>query len=152
MLIINNQKQKQAVMQNSNRPASYTKLSYIQKVSRINRKLRLGDITKAAAATGFSTTHVSDVAAGKYFNTEIVNSFEPLYTITIPFSELERIKEFEEQVFNNMKQYGAHHYQMFEVMMEQKHQEKRLRDKYSAVKKAYEHYSLMLKLAESGEL
>ena len=85
-------------------------------------------------------------------NTEIVNSFEPLYTITIPFSELERIKEFEEQVFNNMKQYGAHHYQMFEVMMEQKHQEKRLRDKYTAVKKAYEHYSLMLKLAESGEL
>tara|TARA_R110000868_G_scaffold378628_1_gene644097 strand:- start:68 stop:442 length:375 start_codon:yes stop_codon:yes gene_type:complete len=85
-------------------------------------------------------------------NTEIVNSFEPLYTITIPLSELERIKEFEEQVFNNMKQYGAHHYQMFEIMMEQKHKEKRLRDKYSAVKKAYEHYSLMLKLAESGEL
>ena len=85
-------------------------------------------------------------------NTEIVNSFEPLYTITIPFSELERIKEFEEQVFNNMKQYGAHHYQMFEIMMEQKHKEKRLRDKYSAVKKSYEHYSLMLKLAESGEL
>jgi len=75
-----------------------------------------------------------------------------LYTIEIPLSELKRIEEFEEQVFNNMKQYGAHHYQMFEVMMEQKHQEKRLRDKYSAVKKAYEHYSLMLKLAESGEL
>ena len=85
-------------------------------------------------------------------NTEIVNSFEPLYTITIPFSELERIKEFEEQVFNNIKTQGAHHYQMFEYMMEQKHQEKRLRDKYAAVKKAYEHYSLMLKLAESGEL
>lgn len=85
-------------------------------------------------------------------NTEIVNSFEPLYTITIPFSELERIKEFEEQVFNNIKTHGAHHYQMFEYMMEQKHQEKRLRDKYAAVKKAYEHYSLMLKLAESGEL
>ena len=28
-------------------------------------------------------------------NTEIVNSFEPLYTITIPLSELERMKEFE---------------------------------------------------------
>ena len=83
---------------------------------------------------------------------EIVHASEPLYTITIPLSELERIKEFEEQVFNNMKQYGAHHYQMFEVMMEQKHQEKKLRDKYTAVKKAYEHYSLMLKLAESGEL
>jgi hypothetical protein len=77
---------------------------------------------------------------------------EPLYTIEIPLSDLERIKEFEEQVFNNMKQHGAHHYQMFEVMMEQKHKEKRLRDKYPAVKKAYEHYSLILKLAESEEL
>jgi hypothetical protein len=93
-----------------------------------------------------SSTDYNDVS------TEIVHSSEPLYTLTIPLSELERIKEFEEQVFNNMKQYGAHHYQMFEVMMEQKHKEKRLRDKYSAVKKAYEHYSLMLKLAESGEL
>jgi len=77
---------------------------------------------------------------------------EPLYTIEIPLSDLERIKKFEEQVFNNMKQHGAHHYQMFEVMMEQKHKEKRLRDKYPAVKKAYEHYSLILKLAESEEL
>lgn len=84
--------------------------------------------------------------------TEIIHSTEPLYTLTIPLSELERIKEFEEQVFNNIKTHGAHHYQMFEVMMEQKHKEKRLRDKYPAVKKAYEHYSLMLKLAESGEL
>jgi hypothetical protein len=41
---------------------------------------------------------------------------------------------------------------MFEVMLEQKYKEKRLRDKYPAVKKAYEHYSLILKLAESGEL
>ena len=79
MLIINNQKQKQVFMTNQNRPSSYAKLTYIQKVSRINRKLRLGDITKAAEATGFSTTHVSDVAAGKYFNTEIVNS---LYDMT----------------------------------------------------------------------
>jgi anthranilate/para-aminobenzoate synthase component I len=58
---------------NSNRPSSYTKLSYIQKVSRINRKLRNGDITNVAATTGFSTTHVSDVIAGKYFNDKIVN-------------------------------------------------------------------------------
>ena len=85
-------------------------------------------------------------------NTEIINSTEPLYTITIPLSELERIKEFEEQVFNNMKQYGSHHYQMFEVMMEQKHREKRLRDKFPAVKKAYEQYSLMLKMGEMGDL
>jgi hypothetical protein len=66
-------KQKQTVMQNSNRPSSYQKLTYIQKVSRINRKLRTGDITNVAETTGFSTTHVSDVISGKYFNDKIVN-------------------------------------------------------------------------------
>jgi hypothetical protein len=44
------------------------------------------------------------------------------------------------------------HYRMFETLMEQKEHEKYLKDKYPAVKKAYEQYSLMLKLAESGEL
>ena len=57
----------------SNRPSSYTKLTYIQKVSRINRKLRTGDISKVATETGYSTTHVSDVVSGKYFNDTIVN-------------------------------------------------------------------------------
>jgi hypothetical protein len=61
-------------MQNStNSPSSYTKLSYIQKVSRVNRKLRLGDVTRVAETTGFSTTHVADVLTGKYFNDRIVN-------------------------------------------------------------------------------
>ena len=60
-------------MHNQNRPSSYNKLSYIQKVSRINRKLRIGDVTKVAETTGFSTTHVSDVLSGKYFNDSIVN-------------------------------------------------------------------------------
>ena len=58
---------------NSNRPSNYAKLSYTQKVSRINRKLRNGDITRVADTTGFSTTHVSDVISGKYFNERIVN-------------------------------------------------------------------------------
>jgi len=80
----------------------------------------------------------------------IVTDSEPLYTVEIAESELERIADFEKQVFNNMKQQG--HYKMFETLMEQKEQEKYLKNKYSAVKKAYEHYSLMLKLAESGEL
>jgi hypothetical protein len=71
LLII--KKQKSSVMTNSNRPSSYNKLSYIQKVSRINRKLRIGDVTKVAETTGFSTTHVSDVLSGKYFNDSIVN-------------------------------------------------------------------------------
>ena len=75
---------------------------------------------------------------------------EPLYTIEIEESELERIANFESEVFNNMKKQG--HYKMFETLMEQKQEEKHLRDKYPAVRKAYEHYSLMLKLAESGDL
>jgi len=57
----------------NNRPTTYQKLTYIEKVSRINRKLRTGDITAVATATGYSTTHVSDVIAGKRFNDRIVN-------------------------------------------------------------------------------
>jgi hypothetical protein len=64
---------------NSNRPTTYTKLNYTQKVSRVNRKLRTGDITKVAEKTGFSTSHVSDVAAGNYVNESIVNA---LYDMT----------------------------------------------------------------------
>ena len=75
---------------------------------------------------------------------------EPLYTVEISESELTKIADFEAQVFNNMRQQG--HYDMFNYIMEQKQQEKHLRDKYPAVKKAYEQYSMMLKLAQSGEL
>jgi len=81
---------------------------------------------------------------------EIAYDSEPLYTVEIAESELERIADFESQVFNNMKKQG--HYRMFEILMEQKEQEKFLRNKYPAVKKAYESYSLILKLAESGKL
>lgn len=66
-------------MQSANRPSSYQRLTYMQKVSRINRKLRVGDITRVSETTGFSSTHVSDVASGKYFNEQIVNS---LYDLT----------------------------------------------------------------------
>jgi hypothetical protein len=75
---------------------------------------------------------------------------EPLYTIEITFSELERMAEFEQQVFNNLKETGR--FNMFDIMAKQKELEKDLRNKYSAVQKAYEHYSLLLKLAQSGEL
>jgi len=75
---------------------------------------------------------------------------ETLYTIEIAESELEKIAEFESQVFNHMKQKG--HYDMFSYLMQQKEREKYLKEKYPAVKKAYEQYSLMLKMAESGEL
>ena len=80
---------------------------------------------------------------------DFITDSEPLYTVEIAESELERIADFEAQVFNNMKKQG--HHQMFEMLMEQKEQEKYLKNKYPAVKKAYEYYSLMLKLAESGE-
>ena len=56
-----------------NRPTTYNKLTYLQKVSRINRKLRTGDITTVANTTGYSTTHVSDVLQGNYFNDKILN-------------------------------------------------------------------------------
>jgi len=81
---------------------------------------------------------------------DVVVDSEPLYTVEIAESELERIATFESEVFNNMKKQG--HYRMFETLMAQKEEERRLRDKYPAVQKAYEYYSLMLKLAESGEL
>jgi len=80
----------------------------------------------------------------------IVNDTEPLYTVEIAESELEKIADFESEVFNNMRKQG--HYRMFETLMEQKEREKYLRDKYPAVNNAYKQYSLMLKLAESGEL
>ena len=73
---------------------------------------------------------------------------ETLFTVEIAESELDRMAEFESQVFNNT----GGHYNLFETLMEQKEHEKFLKNKYPAVKKAYEHYSLMLKLAESGEL
>jgi hypothetical protein len=66
-------KTKQTAAPKSNRPSSYTKLTYIQKVSSINRRLRTGDVSNIAEATDYSTTHVSDVLSGKYFNDRIVN-------------------------------------------------------------------------------
>jgi hypothetical protein len=58
---------------NSNRPSSYQKLTYIQKVARINRRLRQGDISNVAEQTGYSSTHVSDVLNGNEFNDMLVN-------------------------------------------------------------------------------
>lgn len=77
---------------------------------------------------------------------------ERLLTIEIPESDLDSIQSFEEQVFNNMKTYGTHHYHMFNAMMEQKEAERYLRDTNAAVKKAFEHYSLMLTLASGGDI
>ena len=60
-------------MTNTNRPSEYTKLSYTQKISRTNRKMRLGDVSRVAETTGFSPNYVSEVLSGKYNNERIVN-------------------------------------------------------------------------------
>ena len=86
----------------------------------------------------------------KFMQDHLTFETETLYTVEISESELTRIAGFENQVFNNMKETG--HYRLFETLMEQKEQEQQLRSKYPAVRKAYEQYSLMLKLAQSGEL
>ena len=86
----------------------------------------------------------------KFVSEPVVFETEPLSTIEIAESELERIASFEDQVFNHMRSQG--HFNLFETLMEQKEQEKALRQKYASVQKAYEQYSLMLKLAQSGEL
>lgn len=75
---------------------------------------------------------------------------EKLYTLEIAESELERIARFEAEVYNHMNERG--HYGIFDSIMQQKEEERYLKDKYPAVKKAYEQYSLMLKIAKSGEL
>jgi ribosomal protein S4E len=87
---------------------------------------------------------VDEMAATIHYETEKV------HTIEIPESSLEKIIDFEDQVFNHMK--TGNHFNLFETLMEQKHREKMLREAYPALQKAYENYSLMLKLAESGEM
>jgi hypothetical protein len=57
----------------SNRPESYAKLTYIQKAAQINRKLRTGDVTRIAEATGFSPSYTSQVLSGQYFNDSLLN-------------------------------------------------------------------------------
>ncbi len=75
---------------------------------------------------------------------------EPLYTVEISESELDRIARFEQQVFNNLDENG--HYNLFEVLMKQKEEERNLINSFPAVKKAYEQYSLMLNLAKNHQL
>jgi hypothetical protein len=75
---------------------------------------------------------------------------ETLLTVEVTESELNRIAEFESQVFNNMAKAG--HFNMFETLMEQKKEEQILRQHYPAVKRLHEQYSMMLALAKSGKL
>jgi hypothetical protein len=115
-----------------------------------NHKIYIIDTNKKA----YKTTKVNVNYFKNFIDYDTIHNIamvtEPLYTIEIAESELERISDLETQVLNHMRQHG--HYYMFEQLMEQKQKEKYLQDKYPAVKKAYDHYKLLLKLSESGEL
>ena len=105
-----------------------------------HHQIRVLDTNKRAHRyKKIETNYFNDQYDYNKVQSHLVYDTEPLYTVEIAESELTRIAEFEEQVFNNMKQQG--HYQMFEILMEQKEHEKYLRNKYPAVKKAYEQYS-----------
>lgn len=93
----------------------------------------------------------SDVSKDTIIENPIFDT-EPVYTVDIPESELDRLCQFEKQVFNYQKSSGQHHYNLFESMMNQRVEESLLRDKFPAVQKAYEQYSLLLKMAKSGQL
>lgn len=57
----------------SNRPVSYQKLTYVQKIARLNKRIRLGDVKTVAAETGYSPSQVSDALNGNTFNEFLVN-------------------------------------------------------------------------------
>jgi hypothetical protein len=117
-----------------------------------NHRIRVIDSSKRAhvhTRANITLFNFSD-DYNKFLQEHMTYETETLYTVEICESELERIANFEAQVFNNIEKTG--HYRLFETLMEQKEQEQKLRTKYPAVKKAYEQYSLMLKLAQSGEL
>jgi len=117
-----------------------------------HHRIRVIDSNKRAHRHTLVNTQLFQFADdyNKFLRDHMTYETEMLYTVEIAESEFTRIAEFENQVFNNMKDNG--HYRLFETLMDQKRQEAYLRDKYPAVKKAHEQYSLMLKLAESGEL
>jgi hypothetical protein len=112
----------------------------------------IDDSKRAHRHTRFNTALFQFPEDYNKFLQEEITRFETekLYTVEIAESELERIARFEAEVYNHMNNRG--HYHIFESIMQQKEEERYLKDKYPAVKKAYEQYSLMLKMAKSGEL
>jgi hypothetical protein len=85
------------------------------------------------------------------YNAVTMDSFlrtEKLYTVEIPESELEKLAEFEHDVFRHMASQGT--MDIFNMLIDQKEEEKYLCEQFPAVQKAYEHYSLMLNLAKAG--
>lgn len=52
---------------------TYRKLPYTAKLAVINQRLRQGDLVKVAERAGYSPNYTSEVIAGLYQNTKIVN-------------------------------------------------------------------------------
>lgn len=73
---------------------------------------------------------------------------EPMLTVDIPQSRLEALCDLERVFFNNIEDHG--HRRVFQVWMDQQQREKEYRDKYSAVRKAYEDYSALLTWVANG--
>lgn len=67
---------------------------------------------------------------------------EPMITLDIPLSQLERIVNIEAMFFNNID--DGYPRNLFQRWVEQQEEEYALRIKFDAVRKAYEHYSAML--------
>jgi hypothetical protein len=70
---------------------------------------------------------------------------ETLYTIQIPESRLQTLVELEKRFYNHRNSEGMR--DMFEVLMEKEREELHLRNSNEGIKKAYEHYSVLLNLA-----
>jgi hypothetical protein len=57
----------------NNRPKSYRKVSYLEKLSVVNRNLREGDINRIAKKAGTTFYTAKNVVSGEYMNDRIMN-------------------------------------------------------------------------------
>lgn len=74
---------------------------------------------------------------------------ETLHTIQIPESSLNELVEFYQRVEESMLQTGS--MDVFSHYIQKQYDDKRLRESYPAVKKAYDQYMMLYKLAKSGD-
>ena len=74
---------------------------------------------------------------------------EILHTIQIPESDLEELVNFYERVEESIKYTGS--MDVFNHYIEREKADKAFREKYPAVKNAYDQYMMLYKLAKSGE-
>ena len=70
---------------------------------------------------------------------------EPLLTITIPQSRLQNLEKVDELLFHNHEDASVG--RLLEIIMEQKAEERRIRENNAGVQEVYEHYSTLLHLS-----